>query len=170
MMRRFWLALTVVCTVTDVANAACPGGVARYVLKGAEAYDSRTGLTWQRCSVGMTWNARARCAGQPARISLSDALKAAEAAGPGWRVPTVKELHSLLDRRCDAPPVDAAAFPDLKAGKKGNDDDQDGDRIYWTTSELGVAGLVYYVDFATGDVDAHSKGFSLAVRLVRPGS
>jgi Protein of unknown function (DUF1566) len=167
LVRPFWLALAVVCAVTDVAGAGCAGASTRYVLRGGEAYDTRTGLTWQRCSVGMTWNAHAGCLGQPALIGLKDALKAAEAAGPGWRVPGIKELHSLLDKRCGTPPVDVVAFPDLKVGKKDKEDGQDDDRIYWTTSKLGVAGLVYYVDFTTGDVDAHSQGFSLAVRLVR---
>jgi hypothetical protein len=170
MMRLFWPTLTVLCTVANVSSAACPDRITRYVLKGSQAYDTRTGLTWQRCSVGTTWNGRAGCTGDPAQIGLSDALKAAEAAGPGWRVPTVKELHGLLDRRCGSPPVDTAAFPDLRAAEKSKEGNQDGERIYWTASELGIAGLVYYVDFATGDVDAHTRGFSLAVRLVRTGS
>jgi hypothetical protein len=77
-------------------------------------------------------------------------------------------LYSLIDKQCGKPPVDVKVFPDLRStGKKELNSKED--RIYWTSSELGVAGLIYYVDFTTGDVDAHSKGFSLAVRLVRSG-
>jgi hypothetical protein len=165
--RLLLVVLAAACAVASVSAAPCPGGSKRYVLKGGEAYDTRTGLTWRRCSVGAAWNGRAGCAGRPALGGLNDALKSVEAAGPGWRVPTIKELFSLVDKRCGAPPVDVTAFPDLKAGKRDKEDDPEDDRLYWTTSVFEAAGLVYYVDFATGEVDAHSRGFSLAIRLVR---
>jgi hypothetical protein len=75
---------------------------------------------------------------------------------------TLRELYSIVDAACGTPPLDLTVFPDIRA--------KDGDEnSYWTTSEVGAAGLVYYVDLATGDSDAHSRGFSLAVRLVRSG-
>lgn len=95
-------------------------------------------------------------------MRLQDAVKAAESAGPQWRVPTIKELYSILDPSCGPPPLDLTVFPDIRTGGEE-------ENAYWTTSKVGAAGLVYYVDLATGDSDAHSRGFALAVRLVRTG-
>lgn len=164
-----FVTLLVCFTISNEADGACsrqPGGAARFTLKGNEASDSRTGLIWQRCSLGKTFNPRQDCSGEPRLMSLQEARKAAENAGSGWRLPTVGELTNLIDRQCGRPPVDVKAFPDLRDGG-GVRDNSDDDRIYWTSSEAGIAGLIYYVDFTTGDVDAHSRGFSLAVRLVR---
>jgi hypothetical protein len=164
--RLFWFAFMLACLVPDVSMAVCArpeGGTApgRFLISDRDAYDSRTGLTWRRCSVGMTWKGE-NCTGERALMSLRDAMKAAERAGPGWRVPTIRELYSIVDAACGTPPLDLTVFPDIRA--------KDGDEnSYWTTSEVGAAGLVYYVDLATGDSDAHSRGFSLAVRLVRSG-
>jgi len=63
-------------------------------------------------------------------------------------------------RVCGTPPIDVRVFPDVRVKEEDAN-------LYWTTSKLGVAGLVYYVDLATGNADAHSRGFTLAVRLVR---
>lgn len=89
-------------------------------------------------------------------------MAAAAAAGPGWRVPNVAELASLLDGSCGTPAVDTRIFPDIG----GTEEDEN---AYWTTSKVGAANLMYFVDFWSGDVDGHSKGFHLTVRLVRMG-
>jgi hypothetical protein len=174
MFRSLGLAFLVICTVANVSDAACPRqgkSASRFILKGSDARDTRTGLTWQRCSVGMTWNDRQGCTGQQTPMGLKEALKAAETAGSGWRVPSINELYSLIDKQCGKPPVDVKVFPDLRSNGKEELNSEE-DKIYWTSSEssdLGIAGMIYYVDFTTGDVDVHSKGFSLAVRLVRSG-
>ncbi len=166
MIRAILLSLAVSVLVHDNALAACGSRTARatrFVLKQAEAYDPHTGLTWQRCSVGMTWKKGHGCAGERALLSVEDAMKAARAAGPGWRVPSVKELYTLVDTACGTPPADVTAFPDLHLKSEDS-------ASYWTASEVGAAGLVYYIDFATGEADAHSRGYNLAVRLVRSGA
>jgi len=38
---------------------------------------------------------------------------------------------------------------------------------YWTTNQVGAADLIYDFDFMTGVADGHSRGFALAVRLVK---
>lgn len=133
---------------------------------GGEARDTRTDLIWQRCSLGMTWSRRQGCTGEPTAMSFTEAKKAALATGAGWHVPTLDELHSLIDKRCGTPPVDLKAFPDLRAGGNEPAHSED-DKTYWTSSEVGMARLVYYIDFTTGDVDGHSQGYALLVRLVR---
>jgi hypothetical protein len=156
--------------ILEVALAACPPSVAgRFVLKNDEAFDTKTGLTWKRCSVGMVWKDHVGCTGQRAFIGLTTALKAAKDAGRGWRVPDVKELYGLIENECGAPPLNVIAFPDLRQVHHDPDADAN-DTLYWTTSQFAAANLAYYVDLYTGNIDAHSRGFSLAVRLVRSGS
>ncbi len=59
------------------------------------AKDTVTGLEWQRCSVGQTWNAESkRCDGSTTPFNWYEA-KDLSAAG-GWRLPTVTELRSLV--------------------------------------------------------------------------
>jgi hypothetical protein len=134
----------------------------RFVLKGGEAFDQKTGLTWKRCSLGLVWDDKRGCAGTVGYVSLDEAKQAAKAEGVEWHVPSGPELESIIDPACGEPVVDKAVFPDVRA-------DDDGKAEYWTTSPVGAAGLVYFFDFMTGSADGHSPGFQLAVRFVKSG-
>jgi hypothetical protein len=136
-------------------------GPKRFIVKGDEALDSKTGLTWKRCSLGMRME-KGRCVGEQAYLGLDQAVLLAKAEGNGWRVPSGPELESLIDVSCGSPVVDVSIFPDIVP-------DDEGAANYWTTNEVGAANLVYYFDFMTGRPDGHSRGFQLAVRLVRNG-
>jgi hypothetical protein len=137
-------------------------GPKRFIVKGDEALDSKTGLTWKRCSLGTTAERGNRCAGEKAFVNLDQAVQLAKAEGNGWRVPSGPELESLIDVGCGSPVVDVSVFPDIVP-------DDEGTANYWTTNEVGAANLVYYFDFMTGRPDGHSRGFQLAVRLVKSG-
>src|SRR5215469_3930229 len=55
--------------------AACYGRTGaqpqtRFVLRGGEALDSKTGLVWQRCSLGMTWDGERGCQGERMSVGL----------------------------------------------------------------------------------------------------
>ena len=58
----------------------------------------KTGLTWQRCSLGQTWSGYG-CDGEPKAYTWDDAQQAAKAVGDGWRVPAASELLGLV--RCN---------------------------------------------------------------------
>ncbi|MDH5300743.1 MAG: DUF1566 domain-containing protein [Gammaproteobacteria bacterium] len=82
---------------------------------GEEVLDLTTGLVWQRCSKGQTWIAdQHRCAGIPLKYTWKDAL-ALSSTTSKWRVPNIKELTSLIDFRCQAPPLNPEIFPDTPA-------------------------------------------------------
>ena len=158
------VALVAFNALTAPALATCPGQQkgnpsSRFILNEGEVHDKKTGLIWQRCSVGMHWKNGKGCVGERSFLNLEEATKLAERTGNGWRLPSLAELGSLVDDRCGTPAVDGVAFPDI-----GPPDATESP--YWTSSP-SVAGLVYFVDFMTGLADAHSKGFELAVRLVR---
>jgi Protein of unknown function (DUF1566) len=164
---RATLLLTIGLVIFNHPSAACydrsgASGQKRFVLKGDEAFDSKTGLTWKRCSLGTGADGTGRCAGEKAFVSLDQALRSAKAEGDGWHVPSGPELESLIDISCSSPVVDVSVFPDIRP-------DEDGSAEYWTTNEVGAANLIYYYDFMTGRADGHSRGFQLAVRLVKKG-
>jgi hypothetical protein len=139
---------------------AAGGAQRRFLLRGGEAFDQKTGLTWKRCGLGLVWDGKQGCTGTLRYASLDEAAQAAKAEGADWHVPSGPELESIIDPACGKPVVDKAVFPDISA-------DEDGKAEYWTTNPVGAANLVYFFDFMTGSADGHSRGFKLAVRLVK---
>src|SRR5262249_5513222 len=100
------------------------------------AFDSRTGLTWQRKSA-------------PAFYSWPDALAYCELQNgqqkgdeKGWRLPNYKELATLIAE--DAmPPIDTVLFPDTIM-----------DRPYWSSSpNVAYPGRVSGIAFLDGTSD-----------------
>lgn len=121
----------------------------------------RTGLVWQRCALGQTWNG-AGCDGTPDALGWEVALQAAVAhtqqGRSDWRLPNRNELASLIENRCATPALNISIFPDAPAQES------------WTSSPaVGAAGQAWAVDFATGAVSASPLNQPNAVRLVRGG-
>jgi hypothetical protein len=85
-----------------------PGGdgpLRRYRPAGGTVLDVGTGLTWQQTADATmrTWaEAKAACAALPL-------------AGGGWRLPSMKELQSLIDDNRASPAIDPVAFPDTSS-------------------------------------------------------
>jgi hypothetical protein len=81
--------------------------------------DAVTGLMWQGCAAGQTG---AHCTGYSTfGFHWSDAASYCStlswAGETDWRLPTVKELTSILDTRIDyGAPVDGSAFPTCPSG------------------------------------------------------
>lgn len=76
---------------------------------GNEVLDNRTGLTWRRCAEGLTFNG-VTCTGAFRAFTHGAALAYARDQ-VGWRLPNVKELHSLVDNSRVSPTIDSVAFP-----------------------------------------------------------
>lgn len=77
-----------------------------------------------------------------------------------WRMPTIKELASLVNRDVWDPIIDAGRFPGTQSD------------VYWSsTTETYDTGNVWYVFFFDGrhDSTGSSKASSLYVRAVRDG-
>ena len=143
--------------MTGAANAACAKG--RFKVQEAYAIDREARLIWQRCTVGSRW-IKAGCQGEPQAMSLSEAKTNAMKEGNGWRLPSARELATLIDTGCGNPAIDRRVFP-------GMVDDGEGAIPYWTSSPVGVANLMAFVDFANARIDGHSSGFALFVRFVK---
>lgn len=76
-----------------------------------------------------------------------------------WRMPTVKELSTLMDRgRTVAPYIDTAYFPNTQTS------------WYWSSSSYGGGSSdAWGVYFNHGSVDGLHKGYGVYVRAVRSG-
>jgi RimJ/RimL family protein N-acetyltransferase len=72
--------------------------------------DTKTGLVWQRCSLGQSWDGTS-CVGHPFSYSWQSAFQAARDQKGGWRLPNVKELHSLIEVACNDPSINETIFP-----------------------------------------------------------
>lgn len=121
----------------------------RYELSadGQEVTDHKTGLIWRAVEEDegeFTWDE-----------AQTRAQEVAQQTGLPWRVPTVDELASLVDRALSNP---ASAFPDMLSG------------IFWSCSPyVGDSYYAWYVNLNHGNVSFNYRNFSLAVRLVRGG-
>jgi hypothetical protein len=124
---------TAVVMTALMAHADAPAG--RYSITNGVVTDTATGLAWQQVtsSSGMGWTeARAYCSGV-------------------WRLPTMKELQTIVDETQSNPAIDTTAFEGSPPyhGAGGN---------FWSSS--AVAGsesqLAWVVDFTDGTVSSNS--------------
>jgi hypothetical protein len=126
--------------------------------------DARTGLMWMRCSGGQQWQGD-RCVGPVASLSLDEAQSEAEQLNRGgaaffndWRVPSLRELATITDRRCENPRADLAVFPDTPSS------------TYWTaTPRAGDVKRRWAMSFGGAGVVVAGKDERFHLRLVRTG-
>jgi hypothetical protein len=140
--------------------------------------DRRTGLTWQRCPLGMTWSDGGtpgfrqddHCVASGATALLwQAALQAASdlnAAGgfagfSDWRLPNAKELASLFETACYGPALNDRIFPDTPSGTFYSSTPY----IQGTTTSSSVHGCSYARAGSCGPVG--KTGTPRPVRLVR---
>ena len=144
---RFLGAIIVAAVVTAPAWATAPSG--RYTITAGTVYDTKTKLTWQQPgpSATYTWAAaKTYCAG------LGSSL-----GGTGWRLPTIKELQTIVDNsKVMNPRIDPNAFPGT------------GSTIYWSSTPVmnspsGAWGVLFY----TGTSSTYIVTDSDSVRCVR---
>jgi hypothetical protein len=146
--------------LSSSAWAACdparnPIPASRYEMKGAEVLDKETGLTWQRCSLGQTWQEGQGCAGSVQELNWRDAVKQGRS---GWRLPTREELETLVSKAC-SPSISPEAFPNVDPIKLW----------YWSSTQTD-RDLAWLVQFGGGATFNGYQTSQNAVRLVRGGN
>ena len=84
----------------------------RFSYSGNEVLDSKTGLIWQRCTVGKVFTGNT-CSGTALVFTHEAALVHARinSGSLGWRLPNIKELSSIVDLSRISPAIDILAFP-----------------------------------------------------------
>ncbi len=135
----------------------------RYQLlsNGSEVKDLKTGLIWQRCSLGQTWDGTT-CTGTASQYTWQQALQTAKDAGNGLTLPNIKELSSLANRACYNPAINDTFFPNTPF------DSSTYYGAYWSSSPVADGGdYAWFVYFHGGYDRFDFRSLSLFVRLVR---
>lgn len=92
-------------------------------------------------------------------VNFEAAEKAVAALGPGWRLPTRRELESLVDLSRHDPAIDTDQYPDTQS------------KAYWTSTECAWnKSARWVVSFSSGSVNGyHGRSYLACVRAVRAG-
>lgn len=85
------------------------------VQEGTIIHDNTTGLDWMRCPVGMEWDGD-MCQGSASRYSLRKFEQLAVLTGDDWRLPTIEELNSIVEKCRKKPAINLNIFPNTPEG------------------------------------------------------
>ncbi len=136
---------------TTPAGASAPDGRYTYTTGSVTVRDTKTGLTWQRATPTALYawaDAKTYCASADVSTALG---------GTGWRLPTMRELMTLLDySMATGARIDPAAFPGTPLSS------------FWSASLLaGFSTSAWYVDFSAGVPSTRANTLTFYVRCVR---
>ncbi len=127
-LRATFVGLAMVATLTVPATAA----TGRYTTSSGTVLDTKTKLTWQQsiAPTSMTWEAaKSYCAGLGSTLG-----------GGAWRLPTIKELQTLVDISLSSgPTIDATAFPNTRASG-----------VWSSTPATATSGVAWILAFNNG--------------------
>ena len=147
LFRSLFAVTAVALVLTTSVEASAPAG--RYTITSATVFDTKTKLTWQRIAPSDTYSwtdATAYC----------QATAGTSLGGQGWRLPTIKELQTIVDDSQQGPSIDAMAFPATSAGS------------FWSSSpQVGSPGIFWAVIFFYGYADGDGQTSLNNVRCVR---
>lgn len=147
-----------------------------YIETNGTVMDNRTGLRWQRCPLGYTFSDNEtpdfpvddQClASTTIQFSWQEALEAVVNLNQGggyagittWRLPTRKELISIVEFKCRYPSINVTAFPDTASAVFYSS------TPFFTASGGGVS-RIRYINFSNGNAFYGSETASAYVRLV----
>lgn len=116
---------------------------------------------WLRCPVGMSWDGSS-CTGISHTYKWKDTVEMVSeyngkrAGGhSNWRLPTVEELNSIVEKRCFKPAINLEVFP--FSPESG----------FWTDSTVeGIQPRVWIVHFLNGGQYIANKQQDWRIRLI----
>lgn len=133
--------------------------------------DSNTGFEWKKCTEGQVFDLTSLlCTGNGTRYTWIESLLQVQTVNTGsaennlektdWRLPTIKELASIVELSCTAPAINTSKFT-LPTGSFSS---------YWSSSQYSISRIsVWGINFVTGNDFRFAKAGSNLVRLVRSG-
>ena len=140
------LAIVVLTIVEPTPHAQADAPPCRTTISTETVFDKDTGLTWQRAVDASSYT-------QNQAMEYCDGLAL---AGGGWRLPSIKELQTIVDESKYKPAIDPIAFPNTPSTS------------FWSSSlYAGVWSNAWYVGFDDGHVYNGSVESPLHVRCVR---
>jgi len=131
--------------------------------KNGTVIDKKSQLMWMKCSLGATWENNT-CAGSALKYDWKNAVYSVsifnDYTAPGgysdWRLPTIKELETIVASNCVNPAIDEKAFPATRSSG------------YWSiTEDASYDYGAYLVFFLHGKPYLSNKQAEWFVRLVR---
>jgi hypothetical protein len=130
------------------------------------ATDTRSGLMWKRCSEGQTWIAslcNGSATGYSWKLALTQAAGSGFAGHSDWRLPSVKELSTLIEPCRENPAINDSVFPETPSS-----DFWSGSPYAYTSGYAWRVSFGYDYGYDYGRGLYHRNG-GLKVRLVRGG-
>lgn len=124
---------------------------------GKEVRDKKTGLIWQRCSLGQAWDGKT-CANSTISYTWEEALKETKALGNGYRLPNIRELLTLVEYACRDTAINETFFPRTSYS------------FYWSSTPVGQSedsASAYHVYFEVGSSGTDPMWSKNKVRAVR---
>jgi hypothetical protein len=120
--------------------------------KDGTVTDTSTGVMWQQATAPgtYTWGEA---------LSYCENLVLPSGGYSDWRLPTIKELHSIVDLMRAKPAIDITYFPGAVSDN------------YWSsTTYVQSPGKAAAIDFTDGHGDDYNKTSTFYVRAVRAGA
>ena len=128
--------------------------------------DKKTNLMWQRCTYGFGYNASTSSCDDLQILSSATWMTALDEVKlendtnsygySDWRLPSVKELASIIERQCVGLAINNVTFPNTSAS------------MYWTNTHVLGSTSIRTVNFGGGVVgNSTSPDNVLKFRLVR---
>jgi hypothetical protein len=126
-------------------RANAPQG--RYIIDELTVTDTKTGLVWQKSVEAAQTNS----------VDAGIYCQNLPLGGGPWRLPSMKELQTLVDESLKSPAIDPVAFANTPIG------------AYWSSSVVLPAGFsLWTIDFTDGKTGTLvAFGASAYVRCVR---
>ena len=155
---KFFLILWLILFYFSTSKKVC--AIDNFYAKNNIILDLKLDLIWLRCSVGQIWDGKT-CKGKAIKIKMEqmkEVLKQAnEQLGSGWRLPTRKELESLVCKTCNKVKINENYFPNTSY------------EPYWTGERNNWHKNFYWsVNFFTGHTFGRFPGnIPNFVRLVK---
>lgn len=122
--------------------------------------DLRTGLMWQKCSLGEDYRDNT-CTGYVDGFDWEETREVIEVVNIGtgthgyndWRLPTIAELRTLLDKACFNPTINTTIFPTTV-------------NWYWSSSQSSE-NKIRVMNFTLGFESNSTPGPPTYIKLVR---
>ena len=91
-----------------------------FIDKGYYVIDLKNKIEWLKCTTGQQWSDKENaCLGRAVKLdyhSIDEAIKQLDDQLDGnWRLPTRKELESLICKSCEGVKIDKILFPNTPA-------------------------------------------------------